>query len=248
MTKHKRFTNGLVLTCALVMFGGGNVWCQAVLADDSSTSSGATAATVTAMASDQSWHEDQTAGVKFPLPFKIGREKTTQQAHNLILAEAGVKLPANATVTSALYGERDVPFVLVWKIETKLAATLGDLAAMAAQVGELRGLNDWQFNQYRLRGTATATFPATGLGASMLVQLVEGGAVVVGYYYRDLADAALFQAIADGFELTSAKVLRPKPRTLSLLFQDKDIYIILLIAGAVTVSLLWFLGRRQRLP
>lgn len=243
MTKHTGFINGLVLTCAVTILGGAGVWSQAVLADDASVSSIAPAT-----GAMTNWYEDQAAGVRFPLPFKIGREKTTQQAHNLILAEAGVKLPANATVTTALYGERDVPFILVWKIETKLAATLGDLASMAAQVGELRGLSDWQFNQYRLRGTATASFPATGLGASILVQLVEGGAVVVGYYYRDLADAALFQPIADGFELTSAKVLRPKPRTLSLLFKDTDIYIVLVIAGALTVSLLWFLGRRQRLP
>ncbi|MEN9834188.1 MAG: hypothetical protein RL011_381 [Pseudomonadota bacterium] len=243
------FANGLALIQALISWQIGAL-SQTVFASDLPSVKTSTPDPAPARSPTKSleWYEDRLAGVRFPLPFKVGRQKTTQQAQNLILSEAGVKLPANAKVTAALYAERDVPFLVVWKIDAKLAATLGDLAAMAAQVAELRGLSDWQFNQHRLRGTAQLTFPSTGLGASMLVQLVENGAVVVGYYYRDLADAALFQSVTDGFELTTAKVLRPKPRNLSLLFKDTDIYIVLLIAGVLTMALLWFLGRRHQLP
>ncbi len=229
--------NGLVVFQVLILQIG--AWGQAVFATDDNEAK--------SVAVEQ-WHEDAGSGVRFPVPFKIGRQKTTQQAQNLILSEVGVKIPVNAKVTTALYSERDLPFILVWKIEAKLAATLGDLAAMAAQVGELHGLSNWQFNQNRLRGTATVTFPSSSLGASLLVQLVDDGAVVLGYYYRDLTDAAQFASVAEGFTLTTAKVLRPKPRTLGLLFKDTDIYIILAIAGAFTMAALWFLGRRDRLP
>ncbi|MCX6106148.1 MAG: hypothetical protein NTY08_09990 [Proteobacteria bacterium] len=200
-----------------------------------------------------SLYEDSSAGVRLRLPFAVAKSKTPQQAQNLIMSGTGLSIPAEAVVTSALYSEQGVPYLLIWRFKSDVTPTLGDIARMAALLrtsegagqGRAGGLQDWQFDQSKLRGVATLTLPKAQLQARIMLQLVSDGAVFVAYYYVDKRDAQAFDRVIDGLTLTSAKILRPlavgsKRREL---WRDLAIALsILLIVGGFTT---WYKLRRR---
>jgi hypothetical protein len=211
------------------------------------------AAAVGAILPVNSWYEDSIAGVRLRLPFAVAQSKTPQQAQNLIMSGSGLSIPAEAVVTSALYGEKGVPYLLIWRFKSDVTPTLGDIARMAAMLstnegagqGRADGLQDWQFDQSKLRGVATLTLPKAQLQARIMVQLVSDGAVYIAYYYVDKRDAHSFDRVIEGLTLTSAKILRPltvvsKRREL---WRDLAIAVsILLIIGGFTT---WYKLRRR---
>ena len=200
-----------------------------------------------------SWYEDSSAGVRLRLPFAVAQTKTPQQAQNLIMSNTGLSLPAEAVVTSAVYSEKGVPYLLIWRFKSDVTPTLGDIARMAATLrtgegpGQARaeGLKDWQFDQSKLRGLATFALPKAQLQARIMVQLVSDGAIFVGYYYADKRDAPVFDKMIEGLTLTTAKILRPLVvgSERRELWRDVAIALsILLIIGGFTT---WYKLRRR---
>ena len=201
-----------------------------------------------------SWYEDTSAGVRLRLPFALAKSKTPQQAQNLMMSNTGLSLPADAVVTSALYSEQGVPYLLIWRFKTDVTPALGDIARMAAMLrasegpgqGRAEGLQDWQFDQTKLRGLATLTLPKARLQARLMVQLVSDGAVFIAYYYVDKRDAQAFDRVIEGLTLTSTKILRPLVvgSERRELWRDLAIAlpILLIIGGFAT----WYKFRRRR--
>ena len=237
MTKHRmiRFALGI----ALLTGAGGH------------GRSGVAAGAVTPA---NSWYDDGRAGVRLRLPFAVAKSKTPEQAQNLIMSHTGVSLPADVVVTSALYSDAGVPYLLIWRVRSDVTPTLGDIARMAAKLrayegpggGRAEGLQDWHFDQTKLRGVASLTLPKVKLQARLMVQLVSDGAVFIAYYYADKRDALAFDKVTEGLTLTTAKILRP-----SLLGSERrdlwrDVAIVLPILLIIGGFITWYKLRQRR--
>ncbi len=146
-------------------------------------------------------HDDAEAGVRFPVPFNQPIEKTAAQVEGLILEEAKATIPEGARFTSGVYSKNGVPYLLVWTRADRVPPSQADLASME---------DLFKFDRAALRGVTKDPLPAkSGLKTLLLTQIAKGETIQVGYFYRANADRALFDQVAAGFELTTAKRMNP---------------------------------------
>ena len=197
---------------------------------------------------------DATAGVRFPVPFAAPRFKSSDQVRQLLQQRPGSRLPAGAQFTSGIYSDSatGMPYLLVWKVNlasgggpSELAhlLKLGPLETKAGQ----RPLTvlDWDVRQDLLRATARAKLDG-GVNSRLLLQILPGSAVYLGFFYTDEQDAKGFDQVIDGFSLLYPEVLtantmaQGKTKTFALAAT-----VSILVLVAVFVGVLTWRRRRQ---
>jgi hypothetical protein len=158
---------------------------------------------------------DAAAGVRFPVPFAAPRFKSSDQVRQLLLQQPGSRLPAGAQFTSGIYSDSatGMPYLLVWKLNLPSGSGPSELAHLL-KLGPLetkagqRPLTvlDWDVRQDLLRATARAELDG-GVKSRLLLQILPGSAVYLGFFYTDEQDAKGFDQVIEGFSLLHPEVL-----------------------------------------
>ena len=197
---------------------------------------------------------DAAAGVRFPVPFAAPRFKSSGQVRQLLLQQQpGPGLPAGAQFTTGIYSDSatGMPYLLVWKLNLPSGSGPSELAHLL-KLGPLetkagqRPLTvlDWDVRQDLLRATARAKLDG-GVNSRLLLQILPGSAVYLGFFYTDEQDAKSFDQVIDGFSLLHPEVLAvntPGHQGTALALAAT---VAILVFTAVFVGLLAWRRRRQ---
>lgn len=144
------------------------------------------------------FHIDRQAGIKFEVPFKTARILNQDQVEALLKRQLGERLPADVRYTSAVFGEGNVPYILIWTRPARgsLSRDLVDMLSAGAtdRADATAGLSNFLFNKQLLRGEG-AVEDSGDLKVKVLLQLVRDRYTYLGYYYANPEQLADFEQV-----------------------------------------------------